>query len=108
MAPPWSDSHLNVIADLRVGDIIDVRFSRWDQCDAFIIYERPGGPIPQVRGEPEPREEWQMRYHERMNYRLDFEKRGIPLPERYYGSGGSGRIAPMPREATPKIPHAEP
>ena len=104
--PEWLDIYLNVIADLRVGDIVQVEFSRWDQCDAFVIWKRPGGRVPPVRGEnPKP---GRARYHESVNWRQDYEEHGIPLPERFYGLAGSGRIAPMPHVVYPKIPYAEP
>lgn len=92
--PARPEAYANVIADLQVGDMVDVEFSRWDQCDAFLIYRRPGGKVPPVRGESEPRESWVLRHHELMQMLQDREERGIPLPARYYGTDG---IAPAPR-----------
>lgn len=108
---PLSDSYKNVWIDLRVGDWVDVHFSRWDQCDAFRIFRRPGGRVPPVRGEPPgtfPR------FHDVMNARQDWEERRVPFPNHLHPGGNETCIAPPPRHPAlkpapiPDIPLAKP
>ena len=93
------DSYYNVVADLRVGDVVEVKYTRLDLCEAFRIERRPGGIIPPPRGR-DPHAAYQ--FHEHMQAIQDWEERGAPFPTQYHPGGNEPGIAPAPREAKPK------
>ncbi|HYH67781.1 MAG TPA: hypothetical protein VD866_24000 [Urbifossiella sp.] len=88
------------MADLKVGDIIQVEYDRLgdvETCTMFSILSRPGGRVPPAR-DPNPLHSSQ--HHERANAEQDLVERGIPLPERLQEK--------LPTVPSPSIPPAAP
>lgn len=99
--------------DVKVGDYVGTTFDRLggeEICSEIRIFRRPGGLVPPVPNDPGDRRG--NKYHERQNAENDWLDKGIPIPDRFLDASQlearRAKIAPMPREAKPKIPYAEP
>ena len=103
------------LADVKVGDRVQIYFSRLngvDICDAISISKRPGGQVPPLPDGAEPLLEsvsgkYMPRYHEWTNALWDLEDKGIPFPEKF-GEFRRWPVAPMPRDVTVSGPRISP
>ena len=81
----FADSGMYRLADVRVGDEVDLEIQRVDgvwECTGVCIRRRPGGRVPPGREATSiqfPAVAW----HERMNAEQDWEEKGIPLPDKF-------------------------
>jgi len=94
------------LSDVCVGDKVAIFCSVTDGvCTHICINRRPGGKIPPAPGEPA---DIVFKYHELVQTRQDWEEKGTPIPGKYHPGGNVKGIAPMPREAIPRIAPATP
>jgi hypothetical protein len=92
------DMYTYRISDVKVGDIVQLRFLQSDYyinvIHGICIYRRPGGKIPPAPGE---KDKQGIRYHERMQARQDWEEKSIPIPMKFLSPKDKReRIAPAP------------
>jgi hypothetical protein len=101
------------VQDVKIGDYVGIRFDQVDgidTCTEIRIHRRPGGlvpPSPDDRGDING-----LKYHEYQNAHNEWFDHGTPIPDKFLSPWAleerRAKIAPMPREVMPKIPHAEP
>lgn len=92
-----SYSHSYRLADVKIGDVVRLRFERTDTyniVDAICISSRPGGKVPAAPAQPK---DVKMAFHEVAQAYQDWEEKGIPLPFELHPGGPWPQQAPPPR-----------